>query len=448
MLQQAMRGAGYKAWSVGSHSGPQGEWNESDLNVTNFRIPAVTHPRANNNTLRNRPAASIQFLDLAHHIKEHPSGHDALDLTRCVRYALQHPQETWIFPDDFERLVNQLGGPAQVTSYHCDAQVFRRADSTVVGSTIAGSVPITKKRKSSAMARTRAIGNTDSGATTPRKRATLDPDDLSTPPTSAVRRSGRLRTKPSDNAYKDDSDVDESEGKVNTPRSAKKRNANDDIAAPRRFKKRKVTNDLANDGDFQADTTSSDDTLPDHITDEDYIPALTKDHADTTSRKSRTAAKKARESIKQSAVQETSKPKIPEIPIDPALMEAARQFATRKPALLKPPAASRDAIRVDSMNVHLFAAEGAKDVWASALSSSRYNGPRVSPPFRELYRLSDPSPFDDGDWAENVRWAKEQYKFFGSKTWTEYDYHLDLITEHRRDTMWVSETAIACNVRR
>jgi hypothetical protein len=215
-----MRGAGYKAWSVGSHSGPQGEWNESDLNVTNFRIPAVTHPRANNNTLRNRPAASIQFLDLAHHIKEHPSGHDALDLTRCVRYALQHPQETWIFPDDFERLVNQLGGPAQVTSYHCDAQVFRRADSTVVGSTIAGSVPITKKRKSSAMARTRAIGNTDSGATTPRKRATLDPDDLSTPPTSAVRRSGRLRTKPSDNAYKDDSDVDESEGKVNTPRSA------------------------------------------------------------------------------------------------------------------------------------------------------------------------------------------------------------------------------------
>lgn len=48
------------------------------------------------------------------HVKKHPSGDDALDLTRCVRYALDHPKQPWLFPEDFGRLVKLLRGPKTV----------------------------------------------------------------------------------------------------------------------------------------------------------------------------------------------------------------------------------------------------------------------------------------------------------------------------------------------
>jgi hypothetical protein len=124
-------------------------------------------------------------------------------------------------------------------------------------------------------------------------------------------------------------------------------------------------------------------------------------------------------------------------------MSLARNFVHRKPILLKPPFLDPGRLIVGGHSVHLYAEIGATDLWASALSSSRFGGPRRHPPFRELYRLTDPSPRDCSDWAENIRWAKEQERVFGSKTWTEYDYHLEQITEHRREILWVSEEAIA-----
>ena len=124
---------------------------------------------------------------------------------------------------------------------------------------------------------------------------------------------------------------------------------------------------------------------------------------------------------------------------------AALKFSARQPKFLQPPTLSADRLRVDSSSIFLYAADGCRTVeemWASALSSTRFGGPRRSPPFRELYRLTDPSPQDDSDWAENIRWAKEQHRAFGSVTWTEYDYHLELITQARRETLWVSEEAV------
>ena len=134
---------------------------------------------------------------------------------------------------------------------------------------------------------------------------------------------------------------------------------------------------------------------------------------------------------------------VPDNLIDPALLSAACNYAQRKPVFLKPPYLDPGRLVVDGRSVHLYAELGAPDLWASALSSSRFGGPRRHPPFRELYRLTEPSPLDGSDWAENIRWAKEQERVFGSRTWTEYDYHLEQIAEQRRDTMWVSEEAIA-----
>lgn len=126
------------------------------------------------------------------------------------------------------------------------------------------------------------------------------------------------------------------------------------------------------------------------------------------------------------------------------MMHAARTYALRPPVFIKPPFLSRDRLSIDASNVLLYAAEGCvtnEEMWESALSSTRFRGPRRSPPFRELHRLTEPDPNDASDWAENIRWAKQQHRLFGS-VWTEYDYHLELITEARHETMWVSEEAI------
>jgi hypothetical protein len=135
----------------------------------------------------------------------------------------------------------------------------------------------------------------------------------------------------------------------------------------------------------------------------------------------------------------------PVVDVSPEMMFLARTFAQRQPVLLKSPTLSADRLRVDASTIYIYAAEGCvsmQEMWVSALSSVRFNGPRRHPPFRELHRLTDPLPDDVSDWAENIRWAKEQHRCFGSDTWTEYDYHLELITTHRRAMMWVSEEVI------
>lgn len=131
--------------------------------------------------------------------------------------------------------------------------------------------------------------------------------------------------------------------------------------------------------------------------------------------------------------------------ISPEIMGAARIFSSRQPILLTPPVLSANRLRVDASSIYLYAADGCcsmQEMWASALSSTRFGGPRRHAPFRELHRLSDPSPLDSSDWAENIRWAKEQQRAFGSDTWTEYDNHLEIITEARRATLWVSEETV------
>jgi hypothetical protein len=143
MMSYGMRRAGFNEWTVGTHSTferPNPSLSESDLNVQTFRLPCETHPKSHPSgrdefQLRlNEPADPIEFKALALHIKVHPSGYDALDLARCVQYALAHPDEDWFFPDDFGLLVTQLGGPAAITHSHLDRQIFRRRETYVFNS--------------------------------------------------------------------------------------------------------------------------------------------------------------------------------------------------------------------------------------------------------------------------------------------------------------------------
>ncbi|KAF2245322.1 hypothetical protein BU26DRAFT_66931 [Trematosphaeria pertusa] len=443
MIQYAMRRAGFEDWTVGSHAewARDSEWDETQLDVSDFRTPRITHPRGNGGGALNCQAAPIKFRDLAQHVKKHPSGADALDLTRCVLYAVEHPEERWLFPNHFAQLVKKLGGPQVATHSHLDRQIFaRRSGELIFPPADASALSLPYARTNSCntkltMARTRPSGQVNNGASTPQKRALAVADDsVGSLDTGNKRRSGRLAGKVSANLHED------------TESSILDK---DDAASERSFaaKKRKLSDDDGSDAkaDFlfqPSNVTSSSEPTTANTSDSLLTPAPVRPGA-------RRSALKARQTIQKLAAPPMPAPvpaKRASPPIDPALTSAARAFPSRQPVFLKPPVLSSMRLVVDERSVLLYAEPGAPDLWASALSSTRFRGPRRHPPFRELYRLTDPDPRDASDWAENIRWAKEQHKVFGSKTWTEYDYHLECITEHRREHLWVSEEAICAGM--
>ena len=138
MMHYAMRRAGNEDWTINTRSQYSQDrvYDESSLYVGDFRPPRVTHPKSvpaklkckQSEHSRNAQADPIPFKDLALHVREHPSGADALDLTRCVLYSMENPKEEWLFPNDFKELVEHLGGPLTVTYSHLDKQLFERYD--------------------------------------------------------------------------------------------------------------------------------------------------------------------------------------------------------------------------------------------------------------------------------------------------------------------------------
>jgi hypothetical protein len=216
----------------------------------------------------------------------------------------------------------------------------------------------------------------------------------------------------------------------------------------------------SNDSDFAEEASELDDEIPEAeiISDDEYGSPVNAARSRAAARKARqiirsmsTETERAIESLeKQKLGMSMQKARVPTpqrvqvVEISPETMTLARDFSTSTPTFLKPPVLSANRLRVDSSSIFLYAAEGCTsraEMWDSALSSTRFNGPRRHPPFRELHRLTDPPANDVSDWAENIRWAKMQHALYGSDTWTEYDYHLEQITEHRRGH-WVSEEAI------
>ncbi|KAF2821273.1 hypothetical protein CC86DRAFT_427514 [Ophiobolus disseminans] len=442
MMSYGMRRAGFDEWTVGTHhkfERPNPDLDETNLSVGTFRPPRSTHPKnaapgQSAKTLKsNEEADPIQFKDLVIHIKKHPSGSDALDLSRCVQHAITHPKEDWYFPDDFQALLKKLGGPAAVTHAHLDRQVFSRRDDYSRRVTSHSTPPV-------------------SGS--PLKRMmTADAMAL-----MGSRKSGRLASKATPNLKEYDSDATDNDivqspyAGFDTP--TKKRKLHHIAATP---------GAASNDSDFVQDDSEADDVVP-----EAEIVSEDEPVSPVNAARSRAAARKAREVIlnisneSQLSLKNLIKhretdfvtpmpnslmlpPPRPNFVVNPDIMSLARNFFPGQSMYLKPPVLSEDRLRVDHSTVYAYAADGCTtlpEIWNSALSSTRFNGPRRSPPFRELHRLTDPHHTDLSDWAENIRWAKEQFRVYGSQTWTEYDYHLEMITSHRR-MLWASEYAIA-----
>ena len=195
MMTSAMRSAGFKDWTIGAHD----RWprengiGESCLSVKDFRPPRVTHPTIFNNPqedMRNAEVEPIAFRDLALHLKKHPAGNDALDLTRCVQYALLHQNEDLLFPTDFAYLITKLGGPQTVTTFHYDREAFARREKSVaplqlaINKNLSTSTPQTHLEKGS------SLSYLDTPATvTPEKQ---ENNKMGGPPAGDTRRSRRL----------------------------------------------------------------------------------------------------------------------------------------------------------------------------------------------------------------------------------------------------------------
>jgi hypothetical protein len=130
MDRRAKLEPGYQTWTTGIHQQfhtPQG-FDHSSVSVTGFRTPTAGK--------KGTTADPIPIKDLAIGVKTFPTGDDALDLTRAVRYCQKHPDEVWMYPTDYERLVRQLAqespsnkrpaGPARVQPGHQDRAVISR----------------------------------------------------------------------------------------------------------------------------------------------------------------------------------------------------------------------------------------------------------------------------------------------------------------------------------
>ncbi|KAF2996848.1 hypothetical protein E8E13_003842 [Curvularia kusanoi] len=113
---------GWAQWSVGAQQdiAKPATFDANSISVTGFRRPIV---------FTNGPeeaAPPIPFQDLANGVSSLPEGDDALDLTRCVKWCTEHPNEKYLYPTDYQRVLHLIGGPMTPTPNHSDAAVLGR----------------------------------------------------------------------------------------------------------------------------------------------------------------------------------------------------------------------------------------------------------------------------------------------------------------------------------
>lgn len=72
-----------------------------------------------------------------------------------------------------------------------------------------------------------------------------------------------------------------------------------------------------------------------------------------------------------------------------------------------------------------------------------YYGPRTTPPYWMLHWIDDPDRHDFSYFAENIRWAKEQYNLYKERGWTESPENMAQINEIRVQGPWLSPGFVA-----
>ncbi|KAJ4353607.1 uncharacterized protein N0V89_005337 [Didymosphaeria variabile] len=308
--RNAMRHAGHGDWTLNKHSQYFGEtlrnWNTDNLSVSGFRTSFRT-------SATSIPDDDIPFVRLADGVKNMPQGDDALDLTRMIQHCIQNPAEDWMYPSNYDILLEHLGGAKQLSAANLDRPTFVRWQHVIPH------VPRSRKRtEMKPQPKMRAPGL----SSTPQAEA------------QATRRSGR-RGRPS-------------------------------------LKKRELQ-----EGDMsEAEASDAE------VQDEEYVPGPT--------------------------------------------------------FWIKP--LTTGGIMSSQALQYVFEAEPSPDAVNKFDAYAFGNGPRTTAPFRPLHLvIVDKLKFDDlSGWAENIRWAAEQYATFGETGWTECPEHMEQIAQIRQEQTWAS----------
>lgn len=116
---------GYKEWdswivSAQAKVNKPAGFNANSISVTSFRRPVIFKGKP------NVPAVPIPFKNLANGVAVWPEEYDALDLTRCVRWCVDHPEEEYYYPTDYQAVLERLGGPLTPDARHSDASALAR----------------------------------------------------------------------------------------------------------------------------------------------------------------------------------------------------------------------------------------------------------------------------------------------------------------------------------
>jgi hypothetical protein len=125
LVYKAMRDAGYEKWTFRVHDGwherKKDTWDESNLDVTDFETPKDKRGWGH-------PGSMVDFRSLADGVRNFPTGFDALDLTRMVQHAVEHSEQSWMYPRDYHKLLAVVGGAMEVEMEHTDPCSYKRLD--------------------------------------------------------------------------------------------------------------------------------------------------------------------------------------------------------------------------------------------------------------------------------------------------------------------------------
>lgn len=128
-MKLCMRRFCWTQWTIGEHQRlvPRG-WDNSRLDVSDFKTECQDAPMGHGQIAGKKGVGvqSVAFRDLAKHVKNYPTGYDALDLTRMVQFAVLDSTEAWEFPGDYAKLLAKIGGPAPVKNENWDFYVLER----------------------------------------------------------------------------------------------------------------------------------------------------------------------------------------------------------------------------------------------------------------------------------------------------------------------------------
>lgn len=120
-------------WTPGKHDellenhnveGKPANWEPNSISMAGYKIPAVANPDKERKATAGYMVGEdpIPFWRLGFNVRHWPVGHDALDLTRCVKHVLDFIDTCrhFMFPDDYFKVLKLVEGARRPTPYNAD----------------------------------------------------------------------------------------------------------------------------------------------------------------------------------------------------------------------------------------------------------------------------------------------------------------------------------------